>query len=57
MLHKLLKVMEDSKVISLFTRMVWERRRQPELVVNIEIPKNGDFSRRKIRGDVLHFRS
>jgi hypothetical protein len=48
--------MEDSKVEGLFTRLVSEGRRKPMLVVNIEISKDGDFSERRMRQDVLHFR-
>lgn len=41
----------------MFTRLVSEIRGKPKLVVNIEISKNGDFCKRKLRGDVLHLES
>ncbi|MPC41683.1 hypothetical protein E2C01_035283 [Portunus trituberculatus] len=49
MLHHLLKIMEDSKVEDLFTRMISEGRGMQKFMMNIEASKDGDLREKKER--------
>ena len=51
------KVVEDSKVEGLFTRIVSKGRGKPKLVVNVEVSKDGDLRERRESQNVLHFGS